>query len=138
MIQQPAMNLALHTESNCERFLIRQDKVNFGNGQNNHPSSSRSSVPCLNDKKISFTMEQIECVCEVLQNTENFDRLKHFLWSLPTCDKVQGNEYVVKSKAILAYKQGKYRELYRILESFHFSTKSHEALQSLWIQGDLV
>lgn len=140
MIQQPALNLALRSESNCERFLIRQNS--FGNGQNNHPSCSRPSVQCLNDNKImggniTFTMEQIECVCEVLQNTENFNRLKHFVWSLPTCGKVQRNECVVKSKAILAFNQGRYRELYRILESHHFSTKNHEALQTLWIQGDL-
>lgn len=139
MLQPPVMNLS-YIEQNSERFAICQNSVNFTHGHS--PSSSRSSAyfPKNNLRTIggdiSFTIEQIECICENLQNTESIERLKQFLWSLPACAKVQRNESVVKSKALLAFWQRKYRELYRILESQQFSTSNHEKLQALWIQGD--
>ena len=33
-----------------------------------------------------FTQEQVACVCEVLQQGGNIERLGRFLWSLPACE----------------------------------------------------
>lgn len=46
-----------------------------------------------------FTQEQVACVCEVLQNSGNVDRLARFLWSLPACDYLHKNENVLQAKA---------------------------------------
>jgi homeobox protein SIX1 len=50
-----------------------------------------------------FTQEQVACVCEVLQQSGNIERLGRFLWSLPQCDKIQLNESVLKAKAVVAF-----------------------------------
>lgn len=50
-----------------------------------------------------FTQEQVACVCEVLQQAGNVDRLGRFLWSLPQCEKIQLNESVLKAKAVVAF-----------------------------------
>lgn len=50
-----------------------------------------------------FTQEQVACVCEVLQQAGNVERLGRFLWSLPQCDKLQLNESVLKAKAVVAF-----------------------------------
>ncbi|KPP76421.1 homeobox protein six1b-like [Scleropages formosus] len=48
-----------------------------------------------------FTQEQVACVCEVLQQGGNLERLGRFLWSLPACDHLHKNESVLKAKAVL-------------------------------------
>ena len=35
------------------------------------------------DVAFRFTQEQVACVCEVLLNSGNMERLVRFLWSLP-------------------------------------------------------
>jgi len=50
-----------------------------------------------------FTQEQVACVCEVLQQSGNIERLGRFLWSLPACEQLQKNESVLKAKALVAF-----------------------------------
>jgi hypothetical protein len=50
-----------------------------------------------------FTQEQVACVCEVLQQSGNIERLGRFLWSLPACEHLQKNESVLKAKALVAF-----------------------------------
>ncbi|NXO99288.1 SIX2 protein, partial [Certhia brachydactyla] len=64
-----------------------------------------------------FTQEQVACVCEVLQQGGNIERLGRFLWSLPACEHLHKNESVLKAKAGVAFHRGNFRELYKILES---------------------
>ncbi|XP_051900046.1 homeobox protein six1a-like [Pristis pectinata] len=82
-----------------------------------------------------FTEEQVACVCEVLQQGGSIERLGRFLWSLPACDHLQKNESVLKAKATVAFHRGNFRELYKILESCHFSAQSHPKLQQLWLKA---
>ena len=56
-----------------------------------------------------FTQEQVACVCEVLQQSGNIERLGRFLWSLPACDKLHKNESVLKAKAIVAFHRGNFK-----------------------------
>ncbi|XP_044735348.1 homeobox protein six1b-like [Chrysoperla carnea] len=85
-----------------------------------------------------FTQEQVACVCEVLQQAGNVERLGRFLWSLPSCDKLHNNESVLKAKAIVAFHRGNFKELYRILESHSFSPHNHTKLQALWLKAHYV
>ncbi|XP_054153816.1 homeobox protein six1-like [Oppia nitens] len=85
-----------------------------------------------------FTTEQVACVCEVLQQSGNIERLARFIWSLPECDQVQRNESVLKARALVAFHRGQYKELYRILESHTFSPSSHPKLQNLWLKAHYI
>jgi len=82
-----------------------------------------------------FTQEQVACVCEVLQNSGNVDRLARFLWSLPACEHLHQNESVLKAKAVVAFSRGHFAELYQIVESHQFSPANHPKLQSLWLRA---
>ena len=82
-----------------------------------------------------FTQEQVACVCEVLQNGGNVERLARFLWSLPACEHLHKNESVLKAKAVVAFHRGNFKELYRLLESHQFSPHNHGKMQSLWLKG---
>jgi len=80
----------------------------------------------------------VACVCEVLQNSGNVERLARFLWSLPACEHLHKNESVLKAKAIVAFHRGHFKELYRLLESHNFSPHNHPKLQSLWLKGHYI
>ncbi|KAI4891614.1 hypothetical protein NFI96_027400 [Prochilodus magdalenae] len=82
-----------------------------------------------------FTQEQVACVCEVLQQGGNLERLGRFLWSLPACEHLHKNESVLKAKAVVAFHRGNFRELYKILESHQFSAQNHSKLQQLWLRA---
>ncbi|KOB67735.1 Sine oculis, partial [Operophtera brumata] len=76
-----------------------------------------------------FTQEQVACVCEVLQQAGNIERLGRFLWSLPACERLHAHESVLKAKAMVAFHRGNFKELYRLLESHTFSAHNHTKLQ---------
>nr|AOG30808.1 Six2 [Doryteuthis pealeii] len=85
-----------------------------------------------------FTQEQVACVCEVLQQGGNIDRLARFLWSLPACEHLHKNESVLKAKAVVAFHRGNFKELYKILENNQFGTHNHPKLQALWLKAHYV
>ena len=85
-----------------------------------------------------FTQEQVACVCEVLQQGGNIERLARFLWSLPACEHLHKNESVLKAKAVVAFHRGNFKELYKILESNNFSPHNHPKLQALWLKAHYI
>uniref|UniRef100_A0A0A9WPG7 Homeobox protein SIX1 n=1 Tax=Lygus hesperus TaxID=30085 RepID=A0A0A9WPG7_LYGHE len=102
-------------------------------GAQQSPSGGTPVLPSF-----GFTQEQVACVCEVLQQAGNMDRLGRFLWSLPACEKLHNNESVLKAKAMVAFHRGNFKELYRILESHQFSVHNHAKLQALWLKAHYV
>jgi hypothetical protein len=68
-------------------------------------SSSFPPVPTalMPFQSFGFTQEQVACVCEVLQQSGNIERLARFLWSLPSCDILHKNESVLKAKALVQF-----------------------------------
>src|SRR5438093_8279617 len=68
-----------------------------------------TSLPCppmpalMPFQSFGFTQEQVACVCEVLQQSGNIERLARFLWSLPSCDILHKNESVLKAKALVQF-----------------------------------
>lgn len=93
----------------------------------------------LNMKKLnpnmSFTPEQIDCLCEAMQQSGDYDKLAMFLWSLPPQEAIRGQESVLRARAVVAYKRHAFHELYAILESHNFDSKYHAELQQLWMRG---
>ncbi|PRD33884.1 UNVERIFIED_CONTAM: six1b [Trichonephila clavipes] len=98
-----------------------------------NPASPSTMLPSF-----GFTQEQVACVCEVLQQSGNIERLGRFLWSLPACEHLQKNESVLKAKSLVAFHRGNFKELYRILESHNFSPASHSKLQALWLKAHYI
>uniref|UniRef100_A0A182JBX3 SIX1_SD domain-containing protein n=1 Tax=Anopheles atroparvus TaxID=41427 RepID=A0A182JBX3_ANOAO len=99
----------------------------------NVSAADRESLPSF-----GFTQEQVACVCEVLQQAGNVERLGRFLWSLPQCDKLQLHESVLKAKAVVAFHRGNFKELYRLLEHHQYSPHNHAKLQALWLKAHYV
>ena len=81
---------------------------------------------------INYTYEQIDCVCEALIQSQDFNTLAKFLWSIPRNDIVRNSEQVVKAKAHVAMYQERYRDLYVLLESHKFKPENHPVLQQMW------
>ncbi|KAK3599175.1 hypothetical protein CHS0354_041015 [Potamilus streckersoni] len=111
-----------------------------GNGEScnnsgaSSPSNSNSSEP-LNGQNLTFSPEQVACVCEALQQKGDTDRLALFLWSLPPSELLRGSEAVLKARATVAFHKGSFRELYAILESHTFDSSNHSFLQNLWYKA---
>ncbi|XP_034289425.1 homeobox protein SIX4 [Pantherophis guttatus] len=95
------------------------------------PRSASSSPQAL----LAFSPDHVACVCEALQQGGNLDRLARFLWSLPQSDLLRGNESLLKARALVAFHQGLYAELYGILESHSFDAANHPLLQELWYKA---
>ncbi|XP_061725187.1 homeobox protein SIX6-like [Cydia pomonella] len=85
---------------------------------------------CLN-----FNFEQVQCVCEALQQKGDIEKLSEFLWSLPPSELLRGSETVLRARALVAYHRGAFQELYAILEAHAFPPKHHNALQTLWFKA---
>ena len=85
-----------------------------------------------------FTQEQVACVCEVLQQSGDVERLARFLWSLPALETLQKNESVLKAKALVAFHRGNFKDLYKILESHAFAPSAHPKLQALWLKAHYI
>lgn len=102
-----------------------------------HPQASLSP-PATMLPSFGFTQEQVACVCEVLQQSGNIERLGRFLWSLPACEHLHKNESVLKAKAMVAFHRANFKELYRILESHNFSVQNHSKLQQLWLRAHYI
>lgn len=86
-------------------------------------------------RPLSFTTEQVACMCEALQQTEDVEKLARFLWSLPPNQLVRGQESVLRARALVAFHRKAYRELYAILESHNFDPRHHPRLQEMWFKA---
>ncbi|XP_072284349.1 homeobox protein SIX4-like isoform X1 [Pyxicephalus adspersus] len=84
---------------------------------------------------LAFSPEHVACVCEALQQGGDLDRLARFLWSLPQSELLRGNESILKARALVAFHQGRYQELFSVLESHNFEPGNHAALQDLWYKA---
>ncbi|XP_041469015.1 homeobox protein SIX4-like isoform X2 [Lytechinus variegatus] len=84
---------------------------------------------------LSFSAQQVVCVCEALRQEGNIDRLARFLWTLPADETLQNDETVLRARAAVAYHQGHYRELYNLLQNHNFNPAFHTELQDLWYQA---
>lgn len=82
---------------------------------------------------LSYTDEQISCICDVLQQSGDYTRMKHFVESIG--DSARNNESLLCAKATLAFNEGRFVDLYGILESHAFSPTWHQRLQNLWMQA---
>ncbi|XP_066930483.1 homeobox protein six1-like [Clytia hemisphaerica] len=81
---------------------------------------------------MNYTAEQIECVCDALIQSQNYDTLAKLLWSLPRNEMNHSSECILKSRAYVALHQGRFRDLYTLLESHDFDPDLHPVMQQMW------
>ncbi|GAA6096321.1 homeobox protein SIX5-like isoform X4 [Tachysurus ichikawai] len=91
-----------------------------------------------------FTQDQVACVCEVLLQSGCIDRLSSFLRSVPSLSSCPSSSYLgsqqsmesmMKAQAAVAFHQGRFSDLYALIEANVFSPSSHSLLQQLWLRA---
>ncbi|KAL3315493.1 Homeobox protein six2 [Cichlidogyrus casuarinus] len=92
---------------------------------------------CTLEKPMNFTLEQIACVCEVLQQSEDIPRLSKFLACLPQAldAQLKRDDSVLKARAVVAFHEGNYQQLYSIVQGHYFDSRNHLRLQDLWLRA---
>ncbi|XP_032363823.1 homeobox protein SIX5 [Etheostoma spectabile] len=85
---------------------------------------------------LSFSTDQVACLCEALLQAGNVDRLWRFLSTIPpSSDLLRGNETLLKAQALVAFHREEFKELYAILESYDFHPSNHGFLQDLYLKA---
>lgn len=54
-------------------------------------------------RSLSFSSEQVSCMCEALQQSGDVERLARFLWYLPPSELHRGQESVLRARALVAF-----------------------------------
>ncbi|XP_055532929.1 homeobox protein six1b [Wyeomyia smithii] len=83
-------------------------------------------------KFLSFSPDQIQCMCEALQQQGDIEKLASFLQNIPQNEMIANNESLLRARCLVAYHCGSFHELYALLESKFYSPKHHSDLQNLW------
>ncbi|EDW34715.1 GL12751 [Drosophila persimilis] len=99
-----------------------------------HNMSAVGNFP-IDAKMLQFSTDQIQCMCEALQQKGDIEKLTTFLCSLPPSEFFKTNESVLRARAMVAYNLGQFHELYNLLETHCFSIKYHVDLQNLWFKA---
>ncbi|XP_054169081.1 homeobox protein six1a-like, partial [Oppia nitens] len=120
------------SSKNCaQNYLI--------NGNNGINVSNRQHSGQLNDdSEFSYaysSLQQTICLCQVFRQSSNTKKLAEVIKHMPQDDQFMRNQELLVARAILAFKEGNYKELYRILESQPFDEKHHKELQKLWLEA---
>lgn len=85
---------------------------------------------------LSFSGDQVACLCEALLQAGNVDRLWRFLSTIPpSSELLRGNETLLKAQALVAFHREEFKELYAILESHDFHPSNHGFLQDLYLKA---
>ncbi|XP_041796510.1 homeobox protein SIX5 [Chelmon rostratus] len=85
---------------------------------------------------LSFSTDQVSCLCEALLQAGNVDRLWRFLSTIPpSSELLRGNETLLKAQALVAFHREEFKELYAILESYVFHPSNHGFLQDLYLKA---
>lgn len=86
--------------------------------------------------ELSFSTDQVSCLCEALLQAGNVDRLWRFLSTIPpSSELLRGNETLLKAQALVAFHREEFKELYAILESHDFHPSNHGFLQDLYLKA---
>ncbi|XP_039280660.1 homeobox protein SIX4-like [Nilaparvata lugens] len=97
-------------------------------------STSAASLAAAR-RALTFSPQQVACICEALQQSKDIERLARFLWFLPNSELLRGQESVLRAQATVAFHRGAYKELYALLESHTFDARHHAALQKMWYEA---
>lgn len=97
---------------------------------------SEQLLKTFQNSALSFSTDQVACLCEALLQAGNVDRLYRFLSTIPpSAELLRGNETLLKAQALVAFHREEFKELYAILESYDFHPSNHGFLQDLYLRA---
>ncbi|XP_043120766.1 homeobox protein SIX5 [Puntigrus tetrazona] len=97
---------------------------------------SEQLLQSFQNSALSFSTDQVACLCEALLQAGNVDRLWRFLSTIPpSADLLRGNETMLKAQALVAFHREEFNELYAILDSHDFHPSNHGFLQDLYLKA---
>ncbi|XP_018978793.1 homeobox protein SIX5-like [Cyprinus carpio] len=97
---------------------------------------SEQLLQSFQNSALSFSTDQVACLCEALLQAGNVDRLWRFLSTIPpSADMLRGNETLLKAQALVAFHREEFNELYAILDSHDFHPSNHGFLQDLYLKA---
>ncbi|TRZ01914.1 hypothetical protein DNTS_028604 [Danionella cerebrum] len=97
---------------------------------------SEQLLQSFQNSALSFSIDQVACLCEALLQAGNVDRLWRFLSTIPpSADLLRGNETLLKAQALVAFHREEFKELYAILDSHDFHPSNHGFLQDLYLKA---
>ncbi|XP_041733314.1 homeobox protein SIX5 [Coregonus clupeaformis] len=97
---------------------------------------SEQLLKTFQNSALSFSTDQVACLCEALLQAGNVDRLWRFLSTIPpSAELLRGNETLLKAQALVAFHREEFKELYAILEGHDFHPSNHGFLQDLYLQA---
>ncbi|KTG43390.1 hypothetical protein cypCar_00005086 [Cyprinus carpio] len=97
---------------------------------------SEQLLQSFQNSALSFSTDQVACLCEALLQAGNVDRLWRFLSTIPpSADLLRGNETLLKAQALVAFHREEFNKLYAILDSHDFHPNNHGFLQDLYLKA---
>ena len=105
------------TDPDIINILTQLDPVSTSNDAGEGPQT------------LVFTPNQIACVCNVLMEKGDYERLTKFMLSLPNDKSLYQNEDVVRAQCVALFHINDFKGLYSTLENHSFSSEHHQFLQ---------
>lgn len=97
---------------------------------------SKQLLQSFQKSALTFSTDQISCLCEALLQAGNVERLWRFLSTIPlSSELLRGNETLLKAQALVAFHREEFKDLYAILESYAFHPSNHGFLQDLYLKA---
>uniref|UniRef100_A0A4W4G9I4 Homeobox domain-containing protein n=1 Tax=Electrophorus electricus TaxID=8005 RepID=A0A4W4G9I4_ELEEL len=128
-----SLESAEQTENSAGGFTQEEAKVKE---ETDSDEVSEQLLQTFQNSSLSFSTDQVACLCEALLQAGNVDRLWRFLTTIPpSSDLLRGNETLLKAQALVAFHREEFKELYAILESRDFHPSNHGFLQDLYLQA---
>ncbi len=127
---------AAHQKAQQESLLNSPPTPPPATNPNHATSGTPPSAPGM--PSLNFSPIQVAQVCESLEESGDTERLARFLWSLsviPGSNLLTQHESIIRARAIVAFQQNNYRELYTLLEGYKFTRDSHPKLQAMWMEA---
>ncbi|XP_018604028.2 homeobox protein SIX5 [Scleropages formosus] len=129
-----ALGEGVHTENTPEKSTQEPGKLK--EEKTEAEDVSEQLLQSLQSSALSFSTDQVACLCEALLQAGNVERLCRFLSTIPpSAELLRGNETLLKAQALVAFHREQYKELYTILESHEFHQSNHRFLQDLYLQA---
>ncbi|KAF9409815.1 hypothetical protein HW555_010920 [Spodoptera exigua] len=120
---------------NLSEMKLNQQIFDYVNVNERVPQTYFAENENSNLRYLNFNSEQVQCVCEALQQKGDIEKLAVFLRSLPDSERLRAHETILRARALVAYHKGVFKELYAILQAHSFPPRHHTALQTLWFKA---
>jgi homeobox protein SIX4 len=118
---------------------LAKDEYSIPQNSNNLTSSANNKMTLSNSRTLNFTPEQVDCICDSLQQRGEVKKLENFLHLFeterPKIGLDKASEAVMRGKTFVAFERGRYREMYNIIETREFDPKFHPTLQDMWYRA---